>query len=99
MAIRFACPSCRQPIEVDDNWAGQSVACPYCRNVVTAPSSSTWPGAEVPMANPAGGAFAAPPPPRDAVWQAAPYSSERPSVLGGWALVAAAATVALGCIA
>src|SRR5512140_2444206 len=53
MAIRFSCPSCAQPIEVDDNWGGQSVGCPYCRRVVTAPPQSNWPPAEVPLASPA----------------------------------------------
>jgi len=50
MAIRFECPSCRQPIEVEDAWAGQSVACCYCHNVVTAPRESTWPAGPVPTA-------------------------------------------------
>lgn len=67
MAIRFSCASCKQPLEVDDAWAGQAVACPYCRNVVTAPSTSTWPTGEVPMASPAapqaGFGFGPPPPP------------------------------------
>lgn len=54
MAIRFACPSCRQPIEVDNEWAGQSVGCPYCRMVVTAPSASAWPESQVPVATPLG---------------------------------------------
>ena len=65
MAIRFACPSCQQPIEIDDQWAGQSVGCPYCKKVVTAPPSSTWPPGEVPVASPAGSAFRPPPPPGD----------------------------------
>ena len=26
MVVRFACPSCNQPLEVDNTWAGQSVA-------------------------------------------------------------------------
>ncbi len=41
MAIQFACPSCHQPIEVDDQYAEQQVTCPYCHNVVTAPATST----------------------------------------------------------
>lgn len=41
MPIRFHCPSCRQPIEVDDEWASATVACPYCQRHVTAPSEST----------------------------------------------------------
>ncbi|MCG3130599.1 MAG: hypothetical protein FLDDKLPJ_01364 [Phycisphaerae bacterium] len=41
MAIRFLCPSCRQPIETDDVWAEKLVACPFCRTTVTAPALST----------------------------------------------------------
>jgi hypothetical protein len=52
MAIRFSCPACQQPLEIDDSWASQSVACPYCRRVVTAPQASTWPAGSVPMAAP-----------------------------------------------
>jgi hypothetical protein len=40
MAIQFPCPSCSQPIEVDDEYAGQSAACPYCRRVVNVPTES-----------------------------------------------------------
>ncbi len=42
MSIQFECPSCRNPIEIDDEWGGQAVACPYCRKSVTAPHSSTF---------------------------------------------------------
>lgn len=42
MAIQFICVGCSQPIEVDDEFAGRSAACPYCRHVVTVPSSSTF---------------------------------------------------------
>ncbi len=42
MSIQFLCPSCRHPIEVDDEWSNQPVACPYCRNTVTAPEVSTY---------------------------------------------------------
>lgn len=41
MAIQFNCPGCRQPVEVDDEWASQHVACPFCQRVVTAPAAST----------------------------------------------------------
>lgn len=40
MAIQFFCVACRQPIEVDDEMANQTVTCPYCRKVVTAPAAS-----------------------------------------------------------
>lgn len=53
MAIRFQCPSCAQPIEVDDDLASRMVACPYCRKTVTSPATSTLddPG-KVPVAAP-----------------------------------------------
>jgi len=41
MSIRFRCPSCSQPIEIDDDWGSKLVACPFCRNTVTAPVEST----------------------------------------------------------
>ncbi len=41
MSIRFSCPSCSQPIEIDDEWASKLVACPFCRNTITAPAEST----------------------------------------------------------
>src|SRR5687768_10334479 len=64
MIIRFQCPSCRQPLEIDQQWAGQSVACPYCKRVVSAPSSSTWHDqTEIPTARPAAPGFSPPPPP------------------------------------
>lgn len=40
MAIQFPCPSCSQPIEVDDEYGGQTAACPYCRRVVNVPTES-----------------------------------------------------------
>jgi hypothetical protein len=55
MAIRFQCPSCHQPIEIEESWAGRSVACCYCDQVVEAPHESTWaPDEETPSASPAG---------------------------------------------
>ncbi|MBN1341347.1 MAG: hypothetical protein JXQ73_01630 [Phycisphaerae bacterium] len=41
MAIQFPCPSCQQPIEIDDVHGGRQVSCPYCHNVVTSPTEST----------------------------------------------------------
>lgn len=43
MAVQFACRQCGQPIEVDDDLAGQTVTCPYCLKVVTTPRTSTLP--------------------------------------------------------
>ena len=54
MAIRFQCPSCHRPIEIEETWAGRSVACCYCDQVVEAPHESTWaPDEETPLASPA----------------------------------------------
>ena len=53
MVIRFQCGSCSEPIEIDDEWASKSVACPYCRKTVTAPAESTLSDAdEIPTAVP-----------------------------------------------
>jgi len=42
MPIQFLCPSCGQPIEIDDQWADKNVACPFCRNTVLAPADSNY---------------------------------------------------------
>ena len=48
MAIQFNCPGCQQPVEVDDEWAGQHVACPFCHRVVTTPNESTLASSIIP---------------------------------------------------
>lgn len=40
MAIQFNCPSCGQPIEVDDALGGKEVGCPFCSQTVAAPGQS-----------------------------------------------------------
>ncbi len=56
MAIRFQCPACSEPIEVDDEWSRQVVRCPYCQRTVTAPGESTLPANEqIPVATPIAG--------------------------------------------
>jgi len=62
MAIRFACAACQQPIEIDDEWGGQSVACPYCHKAVTAPTTSTWSPTQIPQAQPSTSALETPTP-------------------------------------
>jgi DNA-directed RNA polymerase subunit RPC12/RpoP len=42
MPIQFCCTQCGQPIEVDDQHAGQTAACPYCRHTVSVPPQSTY---------------------------------------------------------
>ncbi len=41
MSIQFKCPSCSQPIEVDEDHAQTQVICYYCSNVITVPDAST----------------------------------------------------------
>jgi protein MpaA len=40
MAIRFHCPACNQPLEVDDSDADQQVICYYCRAVIKTPGQT-----------------------------------------------------------
>lgn len=54
MAIQFHCPGCQQPIEVDQEYAGQTAACPYCRRVVSVPLQSTLSPWAAVQARPAG---------------------------------------------
>ncbi len=64
MSVRFQCNHCTQPIEVDDEWASKMVACPYCRNTITAPSESTLTELrQVPTATPLTEAYGVPPHP------------------------------------
>lgn len=63
MAIRFRCSACSQPIEIDDEWASKTVACPYCRKTVTAPDTSTLDDlSQIPMATPVLGEATTPAP-------------------------------------
>ncbi len=58
MAIQFLCPACSQPIEIDQEWSGRPVACPYCRKTVVAPETSTFDAPTVtPQATPIGAAL------------------------------------------
>ena len=55
MPIQFRCPGCSQPIEVDDQYAGQNATCPYCRQVIAVPVASTLDAAPSAAARPAVG--------------------------------------------
>lgn len=56
MPIQFCCESCNQPIEVDDDGAGQWVACPFCSQTRRAPTTSDVSlRVDVPVATPQGG--------------------------------------------
>lgn len=53
MAIQFRCVGCSQPIEVDNEFAGRTAMCPYCRRVVTVPAETTLPALAPAAARPA----------------------------------------------
>lgn len=61
MAIQFRCVGCSQPIEVDNEFAGRTAMCPYCRRVVTVPAESTLHEAAPAVARPADAAPGLPP--------------------------------------
>jgi len=63
MPIQFCCTQCGQPIEVDDEHAGQTAACPYCRHMVGVPAQSTYNPAAAASARPATSAGTIPPQP------------------------------------
>ncbi len=51
MAIQFPCGACGQPVEIDDEWGGKTVACPFCHAQIIAPTESRLENEEeVPMA-------------------------------------------------
>lgn len=60
MVVQFRCPSCEKPIEIDDEYAGRQVTCPYCHDVVDAPTESTY--QSEPVARPVGETQPPPPP-------------------------------------
>lgn len=63
MPIQFECPSCKQPIEVDDEIGGKAAACPYCQRVVTVPVQSTYVPQQVAIARPLSPGGGSEPPP------------------------------------
>lgn len=53
MTIQFRCSGCGEPIEVDEQYAGQAAACPYCHKVVSVPIESTYTAPpDLPVAHP-----------------------------------------------
>lgn len=103
MAIQFQCVACAKPIEIDDEWAGRLVECPYCHETITAPafSMSSTPASvrarELRPADPvdSGGVVMRPPVAEAAVVHAAPQRNR----LGVLALVVASVGVLLGGVA
>jgi DNA-directed RNA polymerase subunit RPC12/RpoP len=109
MAIQFQCSGCSQPIEVDDDFAGQQATCPYCRHVVTVPDASTYGPDQAVEARPAGDEPTPPAPPQrdtlDGAPPAAPFPPSDPfaatqrrqvaDAYGRYALICAGIVVAL----
>jgi len=100
MAIQFHCAGCNNPIEVDDDYAGRTAACPYCNKVVTVPQTSTLdPDAPV-VARPAAGAAGPSAPPLPAaqtlhVGPAGTLAEEAAATYGNYGLICAALAVVL----
>jgi hypothetical protein len=42
MAIHFSCPSCRDPVIIDDRHAGKTVECPRCHRILPIPASDYY---------------------------------------------------------
>lgn len=72
MSIQFTCSQCGQPIEVDDEHAGKTAACPFCQHLVTVPPQSTFQPETVTPARPAGTSVASPGEQTDALPTVAP---------------------------
>lgn len=73
MAIQFYCPGCAQAIEIDDQYAGRPIACPFCQKITDAPQTSQLRKPMDATADNAGTPLAAPPmlaisPVRGKVW-------------------------------
>jgi hypothetical protein len=92
MAIQFRCSACHDPIEIDPEWGGKAVVCPYCRNTVTAPVESTYqPPSEAPVARRAPDSGAIDVVSDAPAWPASPAERNRAAV---WALVLSISTLA-----
>ena len=38
---RSFCPACKKPVQADDAWAGQEIACPICNAAMLVPQART----------------------------------------------------------
>ncbi len=93
MVVQFLCPACSQPLEIDDQWAGKPVSCPYCCRTVTTPSESTLDQSAIPQAT---GLLEADGLTSPAAEQMAPPEIPTTShPLAGWSLALGAAAVAV----
>jgi DNA-directed RNA polymerase subunit RPC12/RpoP len=106
MAIQFTCTHCGHPIEVDDQHAGQTAACPYCHHVIAVPQESTYrpeaavtarPATDSPSPGFEGHPFPAPPSPmpRMAYAPVALERQQRAVTYGNYALVCSGIVLAL----
>lgn len=89
MAIQFICPSCGQPIEVDDELANELVTCPFCSEAATAPAKTDLTPGSPAVAPPA----ATPSPPG---MDYAPAGAPAPGSPPRWASVCA--WISLACV-
>jgi hypothetical protein len=103
MPIQFTCSQCSQPIEVDDEHAGKTAACPFCQHLVTVPQESTFRPEAATTARPATGA-AAPRAWEPGVAPPVPYAGPPPippprlrmaRTLGAYALICALLAIGL----
>ncbi len=106
MAIQFRCAQCSQPIEVDEQYANQTAACPYCHHTITVPPESSYaPKTSVvarPMedaASPTGTPQPGLPalPPQLGQWQSAETAQQpqAPNTLGTYAVICTVLALAL----
>lgn len=94
MAVQFNCSSCGKPIEIDDEFAGQSVTCPYCRTVVRAVA-----GGSAPVASPLGGAISADVPPQMGAMPFVPPPAARPNWFATASMICGLIIIVTLCVA
>lgn len=99
MAIQFHCPSCRQPIEIDDEHGGQSVACPYCQKVVAAPNRSEPVVASATALRTPPGVVPSPPSVAPFPFPTTPPAPPQPNTFATLSLMCALLIVATFCVA
>ncbi len=80
--IRFACPQCHKPLQVDDNAAGKRLKCPQCSGVLVVPANRLGSTAAMPKATPLGKTV----PPANAATAAAKPAPKQPAAVSPSAL-------------
>ncbi len=105
MPIQFRCAHCSKPIEVDDEFAGQSATCPYCSQVTPVPAAGEPASHPVLPARPMAAADAGRSPPPLPSFEPAGYGppplpgvperSRGGGVMGAWGLACAVLSAGL----